>query len=119
MPSDTFVTVPAVRTPVEREAPPSTYAVAALLNKEPGAAMRVLGVTAVRTVTIVPGVWLASKTFVRSVNFWQVILISVFTSTTITLGMLGWYWLKKRAATEEIQMRAAVERAAQRAGVAP
>ena len=82
--------------PVDNGSPPSTYAVAGVLNKEPGSVARLVGVTAIRAVCIMPGIWVVTKLVAPEVSTWKTILISLGGSATISIGMLAWYWLRMR-----------------------
>lgn len=73
---------------VERDAPPSAYAIADLLDGRPGALTRVAGLTIMRAAFIAPGLYL---TGVRE----RVVVRSLAASATITLGMLAWYTVKR------------------------
>jgi hypothetical protein len=86
------------QTPVENGAPPSTYAIAAFLEGEPGSTARLIGTTVLRSVFIVPGVWVASKVFAREadLSMLQIGAMGLTASSTITAGLLLWYWLKRR-----------------------
>lgn len=77
--------------------PPSTYAIQALVNGEPGAFQRVVGLTLLRTALILPGLWVAGKAF-REESFSGPKLIgsSFLASTTITLGMYGFAFVKTK-----------------------
>lgn len=82
--------------PVDNGSPPSTYAVAGVLNKEPGSVARLVGVTAIRAVCIMPGIWVVTKLVAPEVSTWKTILISLGGSATISIGMLLWYWLRMK-----------------------
>jgi len=83
--------------PVGNQAPPSTYAVAAVLEKEPGSFVRLVGVTAIRAVFIIPGIWIAAKlTDIEIKPPWKLVATGFAASCTISGGMLLWYWLKKK-----------------------
>ncbi len=69
----------------QRGSPPSTYAILALLEDQPGSAERVAWATFRRMALIAPGLWLAGlrgRELVRG---------SVASSLTITLGLIGYY----------------------------
>lgn len=70
------------------KSPPSTYAIAAAVDGEPGAWWRVLGVTSKRLALIVPGLYLAGLRGPKLVK------ASLSTTTTITLGLLALYALQ-------------------------
>lgn len=82
--------------PVDNGSPPSTYAVAGVLNKEPGSIARLVGVTAIRSICIAPGIWIVTKLVAPEVSTWKVLLISLGGSATISLGMLVWYWMRMK-----------------------
>ena len=86
------------RVEVERQSPPSTYAVAAFLEREPGALVRMAGVTAIRSAFIFPGMWAASRVLRVDLPKWQLGALTLGSSITITLGMLAWYYLKQHSA---------------------
>lgn len=81
----------------DRTQPPSTYAIQALVNGEPGAFQRVVGLTLLRTALIVPGLWLAGKAF-REEPFTGAKLVgsSFLASSTITLGMYGYAFVRTK-----------------------
>ena len=83
--------------PIENGAPPSTYAVAAVLKNEPGSFARLIGVTILRAIFIVPGLWLSAK-FVPGVQMGlpQSIGVGLAASASISAGLLGWYFLKSK-----------------------
>lgn len=83
---------------VEPGGPPSSYAVAAVLDREPGAVPRLVGLTALRSLFIIPTLWVGSKIFARSLSLWQVILLGAFASAGISGGMLVWYAAERRIA---------------------
>lgn len=91
-------------TPVENGAPPSTYAIAAFLEGEPGSTARLIGTTVLRSIFIVPGVWLAAKVFARDadLSMIQIGAMGLTASSTITAGLLLWYWLKRRMVRSEV-----------------
>lgn len=80
--------------PAERAAPPSTYAVQATLEGQNGAALRLLGLTALRSIFIAPGLWMGAKLSGAQVAPHQLVIISLTSSLTISAGMLGWYALQ-------------------------
>lgn len=87
--------------PVERESPPSTYAVAAVINGEPGAIFRLWGVTLLRGAFIFPGVWLGAKLMgVKDATGWKLVTMSMAASSSISLGLLGLYWIQSKLAPE-------------------
>lgn len=80
---------------VEDHAPPSSYAIASFLLNEPGSFGRVLALTAIRTVFIIPGVWLAGKVVpgVR-VRGLQHVAVASLVSTTLTASLTVLYLTK-------------------------
>lgn len=78
--------------PPEPQAPPSTYAVAALIDGEPGALPRVVGLTLLRAVPIGVGLYIAGE---RK----HVVRNATIVSTTLTAGMLAYVlWRKSNGA---------------------
>lgn len=70
---------------MEQGAPPSKYAVAALLDGEPGATGRVIASTAKRMLLIAPGLWavgLRDKELLKS---------TAAASISITVGLIAYY----------------------------
>lgn len=85
------------RVPIENGAPPSTYAVAAVLNGEPGSFARLIGVTILRAVFIIPGLWLSGKVVPGvEIGLPQSVGMGLAASASISTGLLGWYWLKAK-----------------------
>ena len=80
---------------IQEAAPPSTYAVAAFLGGQPGAGARLLGLTALRAVFILPGLWIASSMSNVKMSGGQLVAFSLASSATITGGMIGWYKLNE------------------------
>lgn len=80
---------------VEEAAPPSTYAVAAVLDGHEGAAIKLIGLTALRSVFIVPGIYIATRMTGAKLSGGQVVAASLASSCTISAGMLAWYGLKR------------------------
>lgn len=78
---------------IQEAAPPSTYAVAAFLEGQPGSGVRLLGLTALRAVFILPGLWIASSMSPVKLSGGQLVAFSLASSATITGGMIGWYKL--------------------------
>ena len=83
-------------TPVERQAPPSTYAVAAFIDKQQGSFGRMILVTLLRSAFIFPGVYGTGRLLKLDLNPWQLGALTIASSSTITVGMLGWYYLKSK-----------------------
>jgi hypothetical protein len=93
-PTDGVTPVEVINDPRIAEAsPPSTYAVAAFLEGSPGSGVRLLGLTALRAVFILPGLWIASAMSPVKLSGGQLVAFSLASSATITGGMLGWYKL--------------------------
>lgn len=89
---------PADPTGVPQQAPPSTYAVVDFLDGGEGSAIRLAGLTLIRSVFIVPGLWVASKATSVPLTFGQIAGFSLASSTTISIGMVGYYAFKRRRA---------------------
>ncbi len=71
--------------------PPSTYAIEDFLDGVPGSGARVVGLTALRSLIIAPGIYVASPTMPRA----QLAKTAVAVSVSVSLGMGLWYWLKR------------------------
>jgi hypothetical protein len=80
---------------VEQQAPPSTYAVAAVVDGDAAAVPRLIGLTTLRAVFIAPGFFAASWAMGSKLTGWQLVGFSLAGSVTISLGMLAWYALKR------------------------
>lgn len=79
---------------IEDAAPPSTYAVAAVIEGQRGAVLRAVGLTLARGVAIAPGLWLAGRAFkIEGLRGWKLVGTSLAASSMITLFMFGWYSL--------------------------
>ncbi len=78
---------------IAEASPPSTYAVAAFLEGQPGSGIRLLGLTGLRAAFILPGLWIASAMSPVKLSGGQLVAFSLASSATITAGMLGWYKL--------------------------
>lgn len=78
------------------QAPPSSYAVTSLVRGEPGALLRVAGLTAVRSFFIAPGIYLAGKAFGFSDKLtpWKLAGASLITSISLSTFMCAWYWYR-------------------------
>lgn len=81
---------------LENGAPPSSYAVAAALDGEEGAVLRLVGLTFLRGVFILPGLWAVSKVTKLEIDALRLLGLSFGGSATITLGMLGYYYIQRR-----------------------
>lgn len=79
-----------------QNAPPSTYAVADVLDGADGSIVRLAGLTLLRTGFIIPGIWAANRVSSTEMGFGKLLGYSLATSTSISLGMLGYYALKRR-----------------------
>lgn len=84
--------------PIENGAPPSTYAVASVIKGERGSLARLVGVTALRSIFIIPGLWGVARLMpgLPSMTWWQTTLLGLGASTTISLGLLVFYWMKEK-----------------------
>jgi hypothetical protein len=83
--------------PMENGAPPSSYAVAAVVNGERGGIPRLIGVTGIRALMIVPGIWIADRMMRGEgppLSILRTGAFSLAASTTISLGLLALYKLK-------------------------
>lgn len=86
--------------PMEGGAPPSSYAVASVVNGEPGGTVRLVGVTFLRSIFIAPGLWLGAKIVGvdQYVMGWKLVGMTVGASSSISLGLLAWYFIKSKLA---------------------
>lgn len=83
--------------PMENGAPPSSYAVAAVVNGERGGIPRLIGVTGVRALMIAPGIWIADRLMGGEgprLGWLRTGAFSLAASTTISLGLLVLYKAK-------------------------
>jgi hypothetical protein len=71
-------------------APPSSYAVYDLAAGVPGSAVRVAGLTLVRSAFIVPGLYIAG------VRGWKMLWGALAASATISFGMYALCWYQMR-----------------------
>jgi hypothetical protein len=77
--------------------PPSKYAIDALVLGEPGALQRVAGLTLLRSAIIAPGLYAAGYVFQEpGLRGPKLIGSSLLASATVTLGMLGYSFVKHR-----------------------
>jgi len=83
---------------VEKNAPPSSYAVAAALDGEEGAILRLVGLTFLRGVFILPGLWVVAKLSKAELDGLKLLMLSFGGSATITIGMLGYYLVQRKVA---------------------
>lgn len=74
--------------------PPSSYAIYDLVTGVPGALPRTIGLTAVRSIFIAPGLYLAG------VRGWTLVKGSLLASAFISLGMIGLCAWKARCAVQ-------------------
>ena len=77
---------------VEAQSPPSSYAVAAAVDGEPGAWSRVLLVTFARAFVIAPGLYLGG------IRGTKLLTGAAMASTTITAMLFALYGMKKHSA---------------------
>lgn len=75
---------------IEANAPPSSYAIADVIEARPGAWPRTVGLTAWRSVVIAPGLALAG------VRGRRLVAGSIGASCVLTAYLLGYYWVAKR-----------------------
>lgn len=94
---------PAIQGVIEDQAPPSTYAIASVLAGHRGAILRTVGLTALRSVFIAPGLWIAGKMFKVELTGWKLIGTSLFASTTISASMMAYYYLMSKITTPEAE----------------
>jgi hypothetical protein len=87
---------PMPRPGMQAQSPPSTYAVADFLDGADGSTIRLGALTALRSVFIAPGLWIAAKVSGVPLSFGQVVGLSLASSATITAGMLGMYAIRRR-----------------------
>lgn len=91
--------------PIERDAMPSSYAVAAVINGEPGGIPRLLHVTFVRAAFMIPFVWGTSK--VLDISQLQkardMLLFSLGMSVSQSVGLLGAYKIKTMMADSTME----------------
>lgn len=94
-PSGGAIPAEVIQPGVQEASPPSTYAVAAFLQGERGSGMKLAGLTAIRAVFILPGLWIANGFAPKEskLSGGQLVAYSLASSGTITLGMLAWYKL--------------------------
>jgi len=75
--------------------PPSTYAVAAVVDGDVAAIPRLLGLTALRATFIAPGLWVAAWATGVKVTPLQLVGFALGGSFTISCGMVLWYALRR------------------------
>ena len=80
---------------VQEQSPPSSYAVASMLDGERGAWVRLMGLTLLRGCFIIPGLWVASKLLRIYLEPMQLLGLSFAGSATISGGMVGYYAIRK------------------------
>lgn len=77
---------------IEDSAPPSTYAVAAVIQGQRGAVLRMIGLTAARGAAITPGLWLSGKALgIKELTGWKLVGTAMAASSCITIFMYVWY----------------------------
>lgn len=76
--------------------PPSSYAVVDVLDGRQGSILRLIGLTMLRGVFIVPGLWVAAKLTRVDLELRDLLALSFAGSATISVGMLGYYWIVRR-----------------------
>jgi len=79
----------------QRGEPPSTYAVLGVIEGDGGAALRLAGLTVLRGVFIVPGLWVASRLAKVEMTPMQLVVSSFGGSATISLGMIAYYAIRR------------------------
>lgn len=82
---------------VGRGSPPSTYAIQALLEGEEGSVGRVMESTLLRTVFVIPGIYLATRLRGK-----ELVTVSFAASASITLSLMVFYLAKKNGLAEEV-----------------
>ena len=92
---------------LEPGSPPSSYAVAGLVTGEDGAVLKTVGLTALRSVFIAPGLWIGGKVFgIEQLKIgWRLLGMSVLASCGITAGMILWYTVGKGVFTSFAQQQ--------------
>lgn len=83
----------------ERGSPPSSYAVLAVLEGQNGSILRLIGLTLLRGAFVIPGIWLAAQVARVDMEPWQLLVMSLAGSATISAGMLGYYAIQRRLST--------------------
>ena len=81
---------------LEPNAPPSSYAVAAAIDGEQGAILRLVGLTFLRGCFIFPGLWVVNKITKAELDALKLLALSFGGSATITLGMVAYYLVQRR-----------------------
>jgi len=76
---------------VERESPPTSYAIAALLNGEPDGPFRLVKGILQRTIFIAPGLWVSG---IREPK--QLLLSTIVTSTSVSLFLIAFFALQRQ-----------------------
>lgn len=77
------------------QAPPSKYAIEGFVRGEPGSFQRVAGLTLLRSAIIAPGLFAVGVVFREpGLRGAKLVGASLAASTTVTLGMLGYTFLK-------------------------
>jgi len=84
---------------VEQNAPPSSYAVAAVIDGDQGAILRLVGLTFLRGIFILPGLWVVTKLTKTDLDALKLLALSFGGSATISIGMIGYYLVQRRLAS--------------------
>ncbi len=84
---------------MEANAPPSSYAVAGVLDGEQGAIARLAGLTVLRGLFIAPGLWITARLFKVETSPMQLLALSFGGSATISIGMIGYYAVRRATGT--------------------
>jgi hypothetical protein len=80
---------------VERDSPPTSYAIAAFLNGEPDGATRVVKGMLQRSIFIAPGAWLSGTKGLRNIA-----RTSLIVSASISTILLGFYMMERQGIIE-------------------
>ena len=86
----------------QRGSPPSTYAILAAVEGQPGAIPRVLGTTLLRSFFLAPGLMAVSRILddAKVPRFQKVALGALAASASASIFLLAWYSSKKLAGRE-------------------
>lgn len=92
---------PAAPSPTgEQGSPPSSYAVVAVLDGQHGSLLRLVGLTFLRGAFIVPGLFITAKVMRIDMELYDLLALSFGGSVAISLGMLGYYWIRRKTGAE-------------------
>lgn len=92
---------PAAPSPTgEHGSPPSSYAVVAVLDGQNGSLLRLIGLTLLRGAFVVPGLFLTAKVMKIDLELYDLLALSFGGSVAISLGMLGYYWIRRKTGAE-------------------